>query len=309
MFHSSSLKRHALVSATLSYVAWGVLPLFWKLLATVPPFEVLCHRILWSAVYLGILVAIQGRWGVIKNTLRAPRLLLTTITSAILVAANWLLFIWSVSNNRIVEGSLGYFICPLVVVGLGWIVRGERLRPLQCVAVAFAAIGVGYSLYGFGYLPIVSLGLALTFALYGFLKKGSALGPTDGLFVETAMLAPAALVALSLLASSGVGVIVSGGTELLVWCVLAGVATSLPLQWFAHGAQNLKMITMGILQYLAPTLQLAIGAFVYSEDVSVGKLVTFGFIWIGLVIYTLDALLMVSKRRSQGSESKIDLAH
>lgn len=309
MFFSSPLKRHALVSATLSYVAWGVLPLFWKVLATVPPFEVLCHRIFWSAVYLGILVAIQGRWGVIKSDLRAPRVLITTITSAFLVAANWLLFIWAVSNNRIVEASLGYFICPLVVVGLGWLVRGERLRPLQCLAVFFAAIGVGYSLYGFGYVPLVSLGLALTFALYGFFKKGSALGPTDGLFVETAILAPAALVALLFQASSGAGVIISGGSELLVWCVLAGVATSLPLQWFAHGAQNLKMLTMGILQYLAPTLQLAIGALVYSEDVSVGKLVTFGLIWIGLVIYTLDALLMVRQRKSLESEPRADSAN
>lgn len=282
--------RSPIIPAMLSYIAWGVLPLYWKLFQSVPTLEILAHRIFWSAVYLGMLVRMQGRWALLWQALRAPMVARRSLLCALLIGGNWCLYIGSVNTGRIVEASLGYFICPLVVVALGWILRGETLRTAQTGAVALAACGVGYSVYTLGHLPFIALGLAISFALYGYFKKGSALGATEGLLVETLLLAPIAIVFLVYQGMLGEGAFLKNGGRLDLWFILAGVATSLPLQWFAMGAQRLPMATVGVLQYVSPTLQLLIGLWVYHEPVSSAKFVTFGCIWAGLALYSWDAL-------------------
>jgi len=226
----------------------------------------------------------------IAAALQSARVAGGALLCALLIGGNWLLYIWAVNTGRIVEASLGYFICPLFVVAIGWLIRREPRRPVQTVAVSLAAVGVGYSVFALGQLPLISLGLAISFALYGFIRKGSILGATDGLLVETLLLAPIALVFLVHQGMTGGGAFLHSSLTVNLCLVLAGVATSLPLQLFTMGAKRLPLVTVGVLQYLAPTLQFLIGIGIYHEPVSSAQLVTFGCIWAGLAVYSWDAL-------------------
>lgn len=283
------------VAAVSAYVFWGVAPVYFKALGSVGAGEIIAHRILWSVVLLAaVLLLLRQRAGL--DALRArPRLFLWLSATTLLVTSNWLVYVWAINAERVLEASLGYFINPLVSVLLAALLLKERLRGPQRVAFALAALGVLNQIVQVGTLPWISLFLAVTFALYGFLRKRLAIDPVSGLLVETLLAAPFALLYLGSLAGDGTLAFGHQGLTVDALLVAAGAVTSLPLVLFAYGAQRLRLTTMGFLQYLAPTLMFLLGVLVYGEALDSGRLVTFVFIWTGLVIYSFD-LLRVSRQ-------------
>lgn len=276
--------------AALAFVAWGLFPLYFHLLAAVAPMEVVLHRAVWCLVFLAGVLAVRRQWAWLATALRQPRVLLWTGASALVLAVNWLLYIVALQNGRVVEASLGYFINPLVNVLLGVLVLRERLAPVQRAAVALAACGVAWLTWQAGQLPWYALSLAFTFALYGLLRKTSPLGPLEGLALETLLVAPLALPWLAWWTVSAGGVLLRGDAALTFWVLLAGPLTALPLMLFAAAARRLRLATVGLMQYISPTLQLACGVFFFREPFDADKLVGFAFIWAALAVYTAHAL-------------------
>jgi chloramphenicol-sensitive protein RarD len=274
-----------------AYLLWGLLPIFWKALHHVPALEILAHRMVWSLVFVVALLALQGHWRWLGATFRNWRVLLTFTLSALLLSLNWFIYIWAVNAGYIVETSLGYFINPLVNVLLGTLFLKERLRPWQAAAIAVALVGVLYLTLHYGALPWIALTLAGSFGVYGLLRKTAPLSSLEGLTLETLLLFVPALAYLLWLAGAGRGVF--GHTDLSTMLLLAGsgVATALPLLLFASGARRVTLTLMGILQYIAPTMQFLIGVFVYHESLSSERLIGFSLIWLALAIYTLEGLL------------------
>ncbi|MEM0981429.1 MAG: EamA family transporter RarD, partial [Cyanobacteria bacterium P01_H01_bin.58] len=241
--------------ALLAYGSWGLLPVYWKLLQQSNSVEILCHRIIWSLVFLSGLLLLQRRQAEFQALFKSPKNLGLLLVSATLLTCNWGMYIYGVNAARVVETSLGYFINPLVSVLLGFIFLKERLHRGQQLAVGLAAIGVGYFVWQFGAVPWIALGLAGTFAFYGLVRKVVAIAPMVGLAVETLLVTPIALMAVSYWGVTGEGTFgLSGFTTLLL--IGAGVVTSLPLLWFNNAAKRLRLSTLGICQYLAPSLQL-----------------------------------------------------
>lgn len=272
----------------LAYGAWGLLPVYWKLLGISPALEVLSHRMIWSAVFLGLILLGQGRWADLVALLRQPRRVGVLFLTACLLSFNWGLYIYGVNSDQVVEASLGYYINPLVTVLLGFVVLKERLHPLQWLAVALAAVGVGYFVVQLGTVPWIALGLAVSFAFYGLLRKTTPVAPLVGLAVETLLITPFTLAFVSYLGITGQGHF--GQTLPLTLLFMgAGVATSLPLLWFNTAAKRLPLATLGFFQYLAPSLALLLGVLVYGEPFTPTHLVTFGCIWAALALYTVTA--------------------
>jgi chloramphenicol-sensitive protein RarD len=292
-----SAARQGILWAVGAYSLWGVLPVYWKALQTVPAPQILAHRILWSFVLLGALMFLRREWRVLWNSTNGRTLVVYGVAAAVL-SVNWLTYIWAVNAGRIIETSLGYFINPLVSVLLGVVCLRERLRRAQWLAVGVAAVGVSYLTWRHGSVPWVALVLAGSFALYGFLKKQAPLGALHGLTLETAMLWLPAVAFLGWQEAQGVGRLGHGalGTNLLL--VLTGVVTALPLLLFAAAARRISLSTIGLLQYLAPTCQLAIGVWVYREPFDRARLVGFVLIWSALALYTLEGLW---RRRRAGA--------
>lgn len=266
---------------------WGLFPLYFKAVAAIPPPEVLAHRILWSVVFVAVLLVLLRQWPAVKAALGHRRTTLRLLLSAVLIAVNWLTFIWAVAHERVLEASLGYFITPLVSVLLGRLVLGEALTRLQWLAVALAAAGVGYMLAGLGKLPWVSLVLAATFGSYGLSRKTTAVAAAPGLFVETLLLAPLAVGFLLWLGDAG-----TFGRVSLRWDVLlvaAGLVTALPLILFAQAARRLRLASVGLFQYITPTCQMLLAVFAFGEAFTVDHAVTFGCIWLALALYSFSA--------------------
>ncbi|HYD52208.1 MAG TPA: EamA family transporter RarD [Gemmatimonadaceae bacterium] len=281
-------RSRGLAFALLAYAAWGFFPIYFKALAHVPALEVLAHRVVWSVVLLSIATPLLGRW---TTTLEAlgPRKRLLVATSALLIAANWGVYIWAVQAGRVLQASLGYYVNPLVSVLLGVLFLGERLRRLQTVAIALAAMGVGVLVVDRGELPWLPLSLALTFGLYGLVRKRAGVDPVGGLLAETALLAPVALAFVALLTTRDQGSFGDGaGTTLLL--LAAGPVTAIPLIWFALGVRSLPLSTVGLLQYLTPTLQFLLAVLVYREHFTAAHAVAFAFIWSALALYSWDSL-------------------
>ena len=276
--------------AALAFVAWGLFPLYFHLLGTVAPMEVVLHRSVWCLVFLLGVLSVRRHWGWLGSALRQPRVLLWTAASALVLAVNWLLYIVALQNGRVVEASLGYFINPLVNVLLGVLVLRERLVPVQRAAVALATCGVAWLTWQTGHLPWYALSLALTFALYGLLRKTSPLGPLEGLALETLLIAPLAVPWLLWWTVWADGVLLRGDPALTFWILLAGPLTALPLMLFAAAARRLRLATLGLMQYVSPTLQLACGVFFFREPFDADKLIGFAFIWAALAVYTAHAL-------------------
>lgn len=276
--------------ALLAYGAWGLLPIYWKFFQQSSPVEVLSHRMIWSLVFLSLVLLLQQRQAEVGALLRSPQRLKLLLATATLLTVNWGLYIYGVNSDRVVETSLGYFINPLVSVLLGFIFLRERLHWGQRVAVVLAAIGVGYFVWQFGAVPWIALGLALTFAFYGLLRKVGAIAPMAGLAVETLMITPLALVLVIYWQATGVGHF--GETlPLSLLFVGAGVMTSMPLLWFNNAAKRLKLSTLGFFQYVAPSIQLMLGVFLYQEPFTPTHAVTFGCIWTALLLYSTTSLL------------------
>jgi len=276
--------------AACAYLLWGVLPIYWRLLEHVPAQEILAHRMVWSVAFVLGLLAVQRRWEWIGVVLRRPAILLAFTASSILLGLNWFLYIWAVNAGFIVETSLGYFINPLVNVGLGVLFLRERLRPGQSIALALAAFAVVFLAVQYGEVPWIALSLAVTFGFYGLIRKTAPLESLDGLALETLIaFVPALLYLLHLGAADRLafGRIDLPTTGLLV---LSGAVTAIPLLLFGSAARRIPLTLLGVMQYLAPTLQFLIGIFVYGETLSRTRLLGFSFVWLALAIYTAESL-------------------
>ncbi|KQU15024.1 MULTISPECIES: EamA family transporter RarD [Peribacillus] len=284
-------QKEGAIYAALSYLMWGVVPIYWKFLQGVGAIEILAQRVLWSFVFMLVLLMFMKKWGAfldyVKNIMGNPKLFAALLTASLLVTANWGVFIWAVNSGRILDTSLGYYINPLVSVLLGVIVLKEKLSGAQIVSFLLAGIGVLILGIHFGTIPWVSLVLAMTFGLYGLAKKMIKAESAIGLTLETMMVTPLALgYLIYLMFQSESQFLTSGSTSLLL--VGGGIATALPLLYFAKGAEKIPLSMLGIFQYIAPTLTLLIGVFVYHESFTKAHLLAFLFIWSALVVYTLS---------------------
>lgn len=279
-----------LVAAFVAYVIWGVLPIFWKALSSVDSFEVLCQRVCWSFVFLLPLMFFRGRLGSLAVFLRSPRNFLGLLFSGFLLAGNWYLYIWAIASDMVIEASLGYYINPLVNILFGIAVFREKASKFTWISIGIAVVGVGYQVAALGHLPLVPLGLAFSFGLYGLLRKLLLVQAIPGLFVETLVVLPIALSWLIFQASNGNSAFFRGDMHIDLLLVGAGLITTIPLVLFAYGARRVRMTTLGLLQYVNPTCQFILGVFIYGEHFSTDTLITFVCIWVALAVYTWDSV-------------------
>jgi chloramphenicol-sensitive protein RarD len=277
-------------AAFCAFVCWGILPVFWKALSSVDPFEVLCHRITWSFAAIAPFMLFRGRLGGLLLFLRSGRNFLGLLLSGFLLAGNWYLYIWAIMSNKVVEASLGYYITPLVNIFCGIIFFREKASRLILLSIAVAAMAVLYQVGNLGHLPYVPLGLAFSFAAYGLLRKILAVEALPGLFVETLAVLPPAVAYLIMQAHSGNSAFFRHDLIIDSLLISSGLITSVPLLCFAYGARRIRMTTLGILQYMTPTCVLLLGILLYGEAFTQDTLITFVLIWIALVLYSWDTL-------------------
>ena len=287
--HASA--RAGALAAGLCYFLWGLVPLYWTELTAIDPVELIAHRHVWSLAFLLLVVGVQGGFGAVREALGSPRSVGRNFLSATLLTINWLVYVWGVNTGHVIECSLGYFLVPLVNVAAGRFVLHEHLRRLQWIAIAFAAAGVVWLIVQVGRPPWIALVLAGTWGGYSLMRKQSKLGTVTGLTVETLLLAPAALAFLLWRHHTGEGALgrVDLRTHLLVFSI--GVVTAVPLLLFAYGARRIRLSTLGLLQYLAPTVQLVLGVWIYHEPFPRARVFSFGLIWVALALYTVDNLI------------------
>ena len=273
-----------------AYIAWGVFPIYWKLLHKVPALQLIAHRIAWSFVFLAIIIIVTRQGKSFRSTL-TRRVFLIYLAAAVLLSINWLTYVWAVNAGFIVETSLGYFINPLLSVLMGVIFLRERLRPWQWVPIGLAAAGVLYLTFAYGALPWIALTLAFSFGIYGLVKKTAPLGSLYGLTLETGILFIPAVGFLVYLQTVGQGAFLNSNalTDLLL--VGAGLVTTLPLLMFASAAQRIPLSLVGVLQYIAPTLQFLIGVLVYKEPFDQSHLIGFGTVWLALILFWGEGLM------------------
>ena len=285
---AESPRNMAWIYGVTAYGIWGLVPLYFKAVDTVSPAEVLAHRILWSFVLLAFVLLIQRRGREVVAALRQPRARRALLASTVLIALNWFVFIWAVTNHRVLEASLGYFINPLLTVVLGTLVLGERLRPLAAVAAGVALIGIGIQLAAFGHLPIVALVLAMSFGLYGLIRKTAPVSAMPGLLIETGFLVIPALIWLGRLRLKGELCFGTGESRMDFLLVAAGVITVIPLILFTRGARLLPLSTMGFLHYITPSGQFLLAVFAFHEALDQARLLSFCTIWLALVLFSWD---------------------
>jgi chloramphenicol-sensitive protein RarD len=283
-------RRLGVVSGLAAYATWGLFPLYFPLLEPAGGLEIVAHRVLWSLAFVGILLTVTRRWSQVRALATDGRRLLVLAGAAVLIAANWLVFVYGVNSGHVVETSLGYFINPLVSVLLGVVVFTERLRPLQWAAVAVAALAVAVLTVDYGRPPWIALTLALTFGLYGVMKKLVRVDAAPGLFVETALMALPAAVVLGVLHAAGGETFGNAGAGNAVLLASSGIATAIPLLLFATAARRIPLSTVGLLQYVCPLMQLAIGVFAYDEPMPPARLAGFAIVWVALAVFTADSL-------------------
>lgn len=290
------------LAAGTAFTLWGVFPLYLRLMKQVPSLEILSHRVLWSVVLLLSFLAIRRQWDWLASVRARPRILLTFVASALMLCTNWVVYIWSVNHDHIIDASLGYFITPLfnVLFGIG---LGERLRLTQWLAVALAACGVVWLTVSAGQLPWIGLVIAVTFSLYGLLRKTAALGALEGLSIETLVLLPAASLFL-LLPNAGSSHAFGSDVTLTLLLISAGPVTAIPLLMFAYGARRIPLSLMGLLQYIGPSIQLLIGVWLFNEPFGGNNLIGFALIWLGLLVYSGNSLARSITTRSDQQEKK-----
>lgn len=289
--------RQGIFFALAAYFIWGIAPAYFKFIQEVPADEILTHRIIWSFFFMLILLTVSRNWPQVRSAFRHGKRVLLLAVTAVLIASNWLIFIWAVNNNHMLEASLGYFINPLVNVLFGMLFLGERFRRLQWVAVSLAFGGVLIQLWQFGSLPVIGLSLAITFALYGLIRKKLGVDAQTGMLIETMWLLPVAAIYLFFIADSPTSHMGANAWSLNVLLAAAGVITTIPLLFFTAAATRLKLSTLGFFQYLGPTLMFILAVTFYGETVGSDKMVTFACIWAALLLFTLDALY--TQRRSR----------
>ena len=279
----------------ISFVAWGFLPVYWKLLKEIPADEILAHRIFWSFLFVGGILLYKNGMGVVKETLKDRNNVRNVLLCAFFITINWGTYIWAVNSGNILQSSMGYYINPLMVVLLGMTVLKERLNLYQYISIACPAIGVAFITVQYGRVPWVALLLAVTFAMYGLFKKLLKAESLVGLALETTILMPLALGYILFKLISGQSALYTVAPATLVILLFSGAATATPLLWYAMGAARVKLSTMGFLQYISPTISLFIGIFVYGEKFTGTHLLSFGFIWLGLIIYSLSNVEVLAR--------------
>ena len=279
-----------LIAGVAAFVTWGLIPVYWKLLQFVPAIEILAHRFVWTWIFMLLLLSMQSRWPEVRANLRSRRTALFCAASGLAIAVNWYVFIWAVNAGRVLETSLGYFMTPLVNVLFGAFFLRERLTRAQLLSVLIAAGAVSSLTFGFGHLPWVALALCFSFGLYGLFRKVSGAASMPGLFLETTVILPVALGGLFYLASKGTGHFQLSAPRSSLLLASTGIVTAVPLLWFAHAARNLRLTTLGFLQYLSPSCTFFLSIFVFHEPFRRAQFITFALIWLALAIFTADAL-------------------
>jgi chloramphenicol-sensitive protein RarD len=284
--------------AALAFLAWGLFPLYFKALGSIPAQEILAHRMAWSLLFLAAVLLWRRQWSWLAAVARQPKVLAGFAASALLLSINWGLYIWSVNHDRVVDASLGYFINPLVNVVLGSLLLKERMRPVQWSAVALAAAGVVWLTYDAGHPPWISLALGLTFGFYSLLRKTASLGALEGLSLETMLLFPFAAAYLLWLAQAGQSGFAAAAPLPQALLALSGPVTAIPLLMFAAAARRLPLSLLGLMQYMVPTMQLLLGVWLYHEPFGPGRLIGFALIWGGLALYSLEGGMRSWRRRA-----------
>jgi len=280
-----------------AYFIWGIAPAYFKLVKEVPPTEIMTHRVIWSALFMLVLITLSRSWQQVRTVLAQPKKVLLLAVTAVTIGGNWLLFIWAVNNQHMLEASLGYFINPLINVVFGMLFLRERFRRLQWLAVLLATLGVLVQLWQFGSLPIIGLGLALSFAVYGLLRKKIQVDAQSGMLIETAWLFPLAAIYLFGFADSATSHLSANPMSLNFKLIAAGIVTTIPLMLFAAACARLRLSTVGFFQYLGPTLMFLLAVLFYGESLTPDKMVTFGFIWLALAVFIVDAIAFSARTR------------
>lgn len=282
-------EKYGLFCGAMSYVLWGILPIYWKIIDKVSAFEILANRIVWSFVFVGLIVIFQSNLAKVKTIIKDKKTMMYIILCSVFITVNWLLYIWAVTSGHILEASLGYYINPLMSVLLGAFVLKERLSQYQYAALIISGIGVLLMIVIYGSFPWLSLVLAVSFALYGLFKKVISIDSSIGLTVETMIMTPLAIAFICYIQFHGRGALGSSAsvTALLIF---SGVVTAIPLLLFAEGTKTVKLSTMGFLQYLSPTISLIIGVFIFNEHFTKVNMIGFGFIWFALIVYSYSIL-------------------
>ena len=278
-----------ILSTAAAFTMWGIFPLYLRLFQNIPALEILSHRVIWSILLVLVILAVRKQWSWLSKIAQQPRIALVFVASAAFLATNWVVYVWAVGEQRIIDASLGYFITPLFNILFG-IMLGERLRNAQWLAIAFAASGVIWLTLGVGQLPWIGLTIAVTFSLYGLLRKTAPLGPLEGLAVETLVMLPLAALFLLLPNSGSSHSFTAGDPVLSALLFAAGPITAVPLLLFAFGARRIPMSMLGLLQYIGPSIQLLLGIWLYHEPFGGNRLIGFALIWAGLCVYSVQGL-------------------
>jgi chloramphenicol-sensitive protein RarD len=275
--------------AALAFFCWGLFPLYFHAIGEVAPLEILAHRMLWSLLFLLLVLTVRRQWAWLPAVLRRPKVIASFVASAFLLSANWFMYIWAVNNGHVIDASLGYFINPLVNVLLGLLVLKEKLRRGQWLAIAIAAAGVAWLGWQAGQIPWIALILAASFGAYGLLRKMAALAALEGLSFETLLLFPLALAYVGWLSAHGANTFLTTPHDSTRWLlVAAGPITAIPLLLFAAGARRIPMSVLGMLQYLSPSMQMLLGLAVFHEAFSAQRMVGFVAIWSALLVYMAE---------------------
>lgn len=280
-----------------AYLLWGLFPIYWKLLESVPAIQLISHRIIWSFVLLAIIVFVTQQWKAFRSAVLSPKVILIYLASAIFLTINWLTYVWAVNSGYVVESSLGYFINPLLSVLLGVLFLREKLRAWQWVPIGLAAVGVTYVAISYGQFPWIALTLACSFAVYGLIKKTAPLGSLYGLTLETGLLFIPAVAFLLIMEGQGQGAFLHSGSVKDLLMAGAGVVTTIPLLMFASAAQRIPLSMVGVLQYITPTMQFILGILVYHEPFNQSHLIGFCIVWLALIIFWVEGFL--ASRRSR----------
>ncbi|WP_413285548.1 EamA family transporter RarD [Vibrio sp. MA40-2] len=291
--------KQGILLAIAAYTMWGIAPIYFKSITEVSALEILSHRVIWSFVFLAFLLHLSRRWKTVRQVLKNKKNMLFLTITSVLVGTNWLIFIWAVNANHMIDASLGYYINPLFNVVLGMLFLGERLRKLQWFAVLLAFIGVAIQIIAFGRIPVVALALATSFGCYGLLRKKINLDAQTGLFIETMIILPAALIYLFFIADSATSHLLDNDIKLTLLLMSAGVVTTLPLLCFNGAATRIMLSTLGFFQYIGPSLMFLLAVFIYNEPFTTDKAITFAFIWGALIVFSFDGLKFANQKRKQ----------
>lgn len=289
------MKSIGFIQAVSAYLIWGMFPLYWRWLETVPPVEIIGHRIFWSFVTLFIFILLRKKLGIVITAIKDTKVLLLLVITSLLITLNWLVYIWAIISSRVVESSLGYYMCPLVSVLLGVLFLKERLRRLQYVAIFCAFLGVLLLVITTGSLPWASLGVAITFSFYSLFRKWTPVDAQSAMLIETGLLfIPATLY---LVFAEHSNAIVTGSLSIQLLLICGGAVTLVPLILMTSSLKTLPLSTAGFLQYISPTLQFILGVWLFKENFDSYKLISFSFIWLGLIIYSLESVAVTRKQK------------